>query len=579
MDDNVDIPEDSLQHVEALLSRHPPQVIQRMFQQVMDSRRNSTASSLSSLTSFSSLASSNASMRSRLSFVSTLSTASSELAPSIASSSSSRSRGRRPEPRSYPSGLDPTRPVPAVLTPLSDESSPMESSLEIAITPTDEDVSSISSPFPSERNHGHSGDSFMFCTYCADLQILKTFKAKSDWKKHEMRMHETGEDWPCIVNGCGRIFDRQKDFVKHHQRYHSGRPLPSLTDIKIQLLPRKVFSCGFDRCKEVSIGWDERCDHVAKHMKNGWTFEQWKYTNVIRNLIRQEATHDTWKDLCLMLDERLRETRSQISWCVDNTRILRQKLECCDLRPSREDVLITALSLRSDIPIEASHITLPPGFVTPSRDSVPNFNRLTREQCMQILIGRPNTSLSRTRLAAVNAALLQASHANMSQPPLPSSSHVGSSASSFSEPAMTDTSGRRISYMDLDPADFLDLTQPEIPPLPSDLESHMANASENSHHDPGFADPGRPTTNPLGFFNYFDSAPAFEESPYYDRPSLGQRIAGPLRRVRSNLSSRRSSPHRQPSPHGNEMEPDFMIQQPHPTPIRQDQLHLFTSQS
>jgi hypothetical protein len=58
-----------------------------------------------------------------------------------------------------------------------------------------------------------------------------------------------------------------------------------------------VFGCGFDKCKEVSIGWDERCDHVAKHMKNGATMDQWKYSNVIRNLIRQEALHDTWKEL------------------------------------------------------------------------------------------------------------------------------------------------------------------------------------------------------------------------------------------------------------------------------------------
>jgi hypothetical protein len=203
--------------------------------------------------------------------------------------------------------------------------SPIDPKQENAYTPTDEDMSIAS--FPTDRGASLSGDSFMFCTYCAEAKTLKTFKAKSDWKKHEMRMHETGEDWPCLVNGCNRIFDRQKDFVKHHQRYHSGRPLPSLTDIGIQLLPRRVFGCGFDKCKEVSIGWDERCDHVAKHMKNGATFDQWKYSNVIRNLIRQEALHDTWKEMIACLNERLRESRSQISWCPDNTRILRQKLQ------------------------------------------------------------------------------------------------------------------------------------------------------------------------------------------------------------------------------------------------------------
>ncbi|KAF2788364.1 hypothetical protein K505DRAFT_421152 [Melanomma pulvis-pyrius CBS 109.77] len=541
MEENLDIPDESMRHIEALLSRHPPQMIQRMFAQALDSRRNSVASSFAS--SFTS--STGSSFRSRLSVASTFSTStgfsttstgSSEMAPSIASSSSSRSRVRRPEPRSYPSGLDPTRPVPASHTPASDISSPLEPKQEPGFTPTDESMS-IASPgvFANGNGQSQTGESYMFCTYCAELKTLKTFKAKSDWKKHEMRMHETGEDWPCIVIGCNRIFDRQKDFVKHHQRYHSGRPLPSLTDIGIQLLPRRVFGCGFDKCKEVSIGWDERCDHVAKHMKNGSSFETWKYSNVIRNLIRQEALHDTWKDLVACLDERLRESRSQISWCPDNTRTLRQKLQCCDLRPSREEVLITALSLRSDVNLDSSYQEHPPGFITPSRDSVPN---VTREQRMHILIGNPNASLSQTRLAAINAALLQACNA------MPNVPDFDCGASPFIEdPPTVDTNGRRISYMDIDPGEFLDMAQPEIPSIHHDLEPHPVIEGEQSHN-PDFIDPGKPS-NPLGWCypNYFDAAPTFEESPYYDRPSFGQMFSKPLHKIGSKLSSRHQTPH------------------------------------
>lgn len=378
---------------------------------------------------------------------------------------------------------------------------------------------------------------------------MKTFKAKSDWKKHEMRMHETGEDWPCIVNGCNRIFDRQKDFLKHHQRYHSGRPLPSLTDIGIQLLPRRVFGCGFDKCKEVSIGWDERCDHVAKHMKNGATFEQWKYSNVIRNLIRQESLHDTWKEIVCCLDERLRESRSQISWCPDNTRILRQKLQCCDLRPSREEVLITTLSLRSDIPLDPVQQQLPAGFVVPSRDSVPNVDKLSREQRMHILIGNPNASISRSRLAAVNAGLLRAC-SGMSD----FVSNFDSNPSTFDESPTVDTTGRRISYMDLDTTDnFLDMNQQPAPPPPPPPPSHpqppvpvpdlqVSHASTPTPMDsdqpqtPAYVDPTKPT-NPLDWCypNYFDAAPSFEESQYYDRPSIGRMFAKPLQRIGSRL--------------------------------------------
>jgi hypothetical protein len=394
----------------------------------------------------------------------------------------------------------------------------------------------------------------MFCTYCAEQKSLKTFKAKSDWKKHEMRMHETGEDWPCIVIGCNRIFDRQKDFVKHHQRYHSGRPLPSLTDIGITLLPRRVFGCGFDKCKEVSIGWDERCDHVAKHMKNGASFDQWKYSNVIRNLIRQEALHDTWKELVACLDERLRETRSHISWCPDNTRILRQKLQCCDLRPSREEVLITAMSLRADVPLESVHQQLPLGFVTPSRDSVPHSDRLSREQRMQILIGNSDPQLSRSRLASINAALIRVTNT------ADHSANYDCGASPFIEPESPaiDTAGRRISYMDVDPGDFLDIAQPAIPDIPHPMSTSTMNPPpsqtpvlEHHHQQPhtpteDFNEQAKPSANPLGWCypSYFDAAPQFEESQYYERPSFGQIISKPLHKIGHRLNgSRQASPH------------------------------------
>lgn len=582
-----------MRHVEALLNRHPPHVVLRMFQQVMDSKRNSMASSYTG--------SSNSSLRSRLSVASTLSTStsfststngSSEIAPSIASSaSSSRSRSRRTEPRSYPLGLDPTRPKPPLLTPTSEDSSPLDAKFEPVFTPTEEELISNASPinFQSEKSLSQSNDSFMFCTYCAELSVQKTFKAKSDWKKHEMRMHETGEDWPCPVPGCSRIFDRQKDFVRHHVRYHSGRPLPSVTDIGIRLLPRRVFGCGFDKCKDVSIGWDERCDHVAKHMKNGSTIDQWKYSNVIRNLIRQEALHDTWKELFACLDERLREHRSQITWSPDNTRTLRQKLQCCDLRPSREEVLITALSLRSDLPLDTAQLGIPPGFSTPSRDSVPNVDQLSREQRMHILIGNPNISLSRTRLNAVHAALLKAING------IPG-------FGAYAESPVLEEPGKRISYMDLDSGDFNNVNDHTMPPIPQNTPnpppSHNPHTPHTPHtpmqtelpQDAAFVDPGRrpfvdpgkpsyvepvkPSTNPLGWCypNYFDAAPTFEESHYYERPStFGQMISRPLHKIGNRLGSRHSSPHSRPSSAADHH--DFVI------PMQQQGIHgLPTSQ-
>ncbi|KAI4945654.1 hypothetical protein J4E91_007997 [Alternaria rosae] len=459
--------------------------------------------------------------------------------------------------------------------PAVDTESPLDLKIEPSYTPTDDiSVASPSLNPDDDKSQSQSGEPFMFCTYCAEQKSQKTFKAKSDWKKHEMRMHETGEDWPCVVNGCNRIFDRQKDFIKHHQRYHAGRPLPSLTDIGITLLPRRVFGCGFDKCKEVSIGWDERCDHVAKHMKNGATMDQWKYSNVIRNLIRQEALHDTWKELIGCLDERLRESRSQISWCPDNSRILRQKLQCCDLRPSREEVLITALSLRADIPLDPVHQQLPTGFVTPSRDSVPHVEKLSREQRMHILIGNSNPHHSRARLASINAALLRISSSLAHVP------DYDCGSSPFVEPQTpaVDTASRRISYMDVDPGDYLDVAQPAIPDLPPAMttstmhtpHAHPTPVMDHEQHTQlyqnEYMDQVKVTPNPLEslYPNYFGAAPQFEESQYYDRPSFGQMISKPLHKIGSRISSSRGSssnqrPSSQMSQASSEMLPDYSL--------------------
>lgn len=43
MEDGLDIPEDSMRHIEALLARHRPEMIQRMFQQALEGRTSSSA--------------------------------------------------------------------------------------------------------------------------------------------------------------------------------------------------------------------------------------------------------------------------------------------------------------------------------------------------------------------------------------------------------------------------------------------------------------------------------------------------------------------------------------------------------
>ncbi|KAF2188465.1 hypothetical protein K469DRAFT_627030 [Zopfia rhizophila CBS 207.26] len=485
MDEIQDFPEESLVYVKALLRRHPPHYIHRMIEQVANSRHNSTALSSTS---------------SRFPVTSSYSASSSEYKPSLTSLSSSRSWPRQ-EPTHHAQYLDPTRPLPrSVPSPVSEVCSPVDPYSETSIIWDDCHLDRIASPI------GFRNENYFFCTFCPDL---KTFRARRDWKMHEKRMHETGEDWPCPAPGCGQIFNQERRFARHYERCHPGQPLLSMTDIRIRLLPQKVFGCGFDKCKDALIGWDKRCAHVADHMKKGMRFSQWKYSNVIRNLIRQEATRDAWEKLFSSLDDGIRKGRSQICWNPDNTRVLRQKLECCDLRPSLDEVLLTALCLRSDLPLDPALSTLPAGFVTPSEDSIPNFHHLSSEQRIHILNGNPTVSFPRARLDAITAGMVKASNNTL------------------------------LSYVDIEPDNVLDLPIPDLPIQHDTAElSFMPDPSE-AGSESGFIDPVS-SSNPFGWANYFNAAPSLEESRYFDWSDIVPKKA--RRKVRSGLSLKQSHP-------------------------------------
>jgi hypothetical protein len=196
--------------------------------------------------------------------------------------------------------------------------------------------------------------------------------------------------------------------------------------------------------------------------------------------------------------------------------------------------------------VDPIHQQVPAGFVTPSRDSVPNVDKLTREQRMQILIGHPNVQLSRTRLASLNAALLGVTTHVPNY-------HCGSSPFADQNSPTVDTRERRISYMDIDPGDYLDVAQPPIPDLHLNMSAPQIHTpitdngqqmqQQQQQQPNNYVDQTKGSANPLGWYypNYFDAAPQFEESQYYDRPSLGQMIAKPLHKIGNRLSTSRNS--------------------------------------
>ncbi|KAL1594581.1 hypothetical protein SLS60_010342 [Paraconiothyrium brasiliense] len=377
-------------------------------------------------------------------------------------------------------------------SPISEVFSPTDTLSMPSPQPTDIESMTVKSS-TAKPSVTSSGGGPWFCTFCSEHT---SFAAKADWKKHETKHHETGEDWPCPIRNCLEVLDRKLDFEAHFKRHHPDVPCP--TDVRVRLLPRLVYGCGFDGCKAILTGWKERCDHVALHMKPKGTEKrrgrtEWKYSNTIHNLLRQDATRSAWKSLFAEFESK--QPRYQITWSPENTRILKQKLECCDMRPNVLEVVHTALSLREGRPFNDA-AELDAAFITPSQDSVPRFELLTTEQLTQILSGRISQPISTMRPVSISQAL---------DPKLSFTEPHPGDLVAFDIPSPT-ISGRRISYMDVD-EDFGLTDEGPDPQIPPGLELDPSQMSYGS--------------SPKAFQLYYSHSPTVEEMPQQRRSSRG----------------------------------------------------------
>ncbi|KAK7186491.1 hypothetical protein DPSP01_002080 [Paraphaeosphaeria sporulosa] len=470
--------EESLQHVYALLRRYRSNDVIRMVLDVAQSRPASTITSASRLSHLSS--------ESRYSGFST------DYAPSLQSSASSRSQPQHATPL-YRSDLSFTKPAMASASPISEAFSPADTLSIPSPLPVDIDSRSITSSTPKRNTTSLNGGPW-FCTFCTEPT---SFAAKADWKKHETKQHETGEDWPCPIHNCLEVLDRKLDFEAHFKRDHPHVPCP--TDVRVRLLPRLVYGCGFDGCKAVLTGWKERCDHVALHMRPKGTEKrkgrsEWKYSNTIHNLLRQDATRSAWKSLFAEFESK--QPRYQITWSPENTRILRQKLECSDMRPNILEVVHTALSLREGRPFNDA-VELDTDFRTPSQDSVPGFELLSDDQLNQILSGRIEQPAPTMRPALPSHTL---------DPKLTFMEPHPGDLVAFDIPSPT-ISGRRISYMDVDTEDFGPSDEGPDPQIPPGLELDPSQMCYGA--------------SPKPFQLYYPHGPTVEDMPQQRRTSKG----------------------------------------------------------
>jgi hypothetical protein len=142
---------------------------------------------------------------------------------------------------------------------------------------------------------------------------------------------------------CSSVFDRLKDFEKHFKNAHPEMNRPAIADIEVKLQPKRIFACGFSGCKELLMSRDDRFQHVANHMeKQGAKRDQWRYSRVICNLLRQPEIKQAWKSFT---SDHLGMENLFFSWNPSTSRRLRQKLECQDFSPDKLSLVKAACCL------------------------------------------------------------------------------------------------------------------------------------------------------------------------------------------------------------------------------------------
>ena len=230
-----------------------------------------------------------------------------------------------------------------------------------------------------------------FCTYHHEFGgPLPTFRKKGDCKAHMMKFHNLGKEWTCPM--CHWIFDTDNDLLKHCHVDHPRWPLPPITDIVTQLLPKQIFACGFHGCERLFSFWDEWFDHVANHMRNGLTPSDWQYSLVIANLLHQTDLHKIWE---YFLFQTYGTAQPLLEWTPSTSRQLCQKLECQDFRPCINYLVHAAHQLGQPKSVSTNPASPPALQIclrTPSCDSIPSYR--DNEQLDDILMRPVKINLS-----------------------------------------------------------------------------------------------------------------------------------------------------------------------------------------
>lgn len=166
----------------------------------------------------------------------------------------------------------------------------------------------------------------LFCVF--DEHRNTSFGKPGDWRRHMNNFHEPGKKaWRCPEEDCHQIFDTPTNFCQHHRKKHKCRKSCNHAErAKMRIPMKRAFACGYQSCTGLLFSWDKWCDHIAQHMENGMTIDQWQYNTLLRNLLRRQEVHLRWEEL---VAQQLfpYNVPPRFSWRPRNTREVKWQLE------------------------------------------------------------------------------------------------------------------------------------------------------------------------------------------------------------------------------------------------------------
>jgi hypothetical protein len=161
--------------------------------------------------------------------------------------------------------------------------------------------------------------------------------------------HKPGKkQWRCPEHECHETFDKPDNFCQHHRKEHKCRKSCNHADrAKIRTPIKRAFACGYQSCPGLLFSWDNWCNHVAKHMENGMTINQWQYNILLRNLLRRPEVHFLWEERVAQ-EVGLYNVHARFTWRLRDTREIKWQLEYMDeveLHKNAESLVLRAYDI------------------------------------------------------------------------------------------------------------------------------------------------------------------------------------------------------------------------------------------